>query len=335
MKKTLIIAEAGVNHNGSMAIAKKLIKAAKFAGADYVKFQSYVTDELCTQYAKKSTYQYKNTSNKETMYQMLKKYELKITDFKQLKEFAKKLNIKIISTAFDFSSAKELNSIGIPIFKTASSDITNLPLLKYISSFKKPMVVSTGRAYLKEVEEAVKIIKKYGNKDISILHCVSNYPTDFKDLNLNVIKKLKNKFKCKVGFSDHTDGIHGPIAAICCGATIIEKHITLSKKMKGPDHSSSIEPSEFKQMISNIRDVEKSFGVNIKKPAKSELKGRITSMKSLVARVNIPKGTKFSVENISIKRPGSGIRPSNYFKILGKKSKRNLKFDQLIKNEDF
>lgn len=335
MKKTIIIAEAGVNHNGSLHIAKNLIKAAKFAGADYVKFQSYLTEELCTQYAKKSSYQYKTTSSKETMFEMLKKYELKIDDFKKLKKFAKKTNIKIISTAFDFFSAKELNNIGIPIFKTASSDITNLPLLKYISSFKKPMIISTGRAYLKEVDEAINTVKKNGNKNISILHCVSNYPTNFKDLNLNVIKELKNRFKCSVGFSDHTDGIHAPLAAICCGATIIEKHLTLNKKMRGPDHSSSLEPDQFKQMILNIRDVEKSFGHSEKKPAQSEKKGRITSMKSLVARVNIPKGAKFNHENISIKRPGSGLKPYYYFKILGKKSKRDINSDELIKNEDF
>ena len=335
MRKTLIIAEAGINHNGSIEIAKKLIKAAKFAGADYVKFQSYVTDELCTQYAKKSSYQFKSTSNKETMYQMLKKYELKSNDFEKLKKFSKQVNIKIISTAFDFYSAKELNRIGIPVFKTASSDITNLPLLKYISSFRKPMIVSTGRAYLKEVEEAIKIIKKNGNKEVSILHCVSNYPTNFKDLNLKIIKKLKNKFNCRVGFSDHTDGIHAPIAAICCGATIIEKHLTLDRKMYGPDHSSSLEPNQFKQMIANIRDIEKSFGSKIKKPVFSELKGRITSMKSLVARIDISKGSKFNKNNISIKRPGSGLKPNFYFKILGKKSKRNIKFDEIIKKEDF
>lgn len=334
MKKITIIAEAGVNHNGSISIAKKLIKAAKFTGADYVKFQSFKPKELCTYYAKKTSYQFKTTNKNESMLKMLKKYELKAKDFIKLKKFANKTNIKIISTAFDFESAKELNKIGIPIFKTASSDVTNLPLLKLISSFKKPMIISTGRSYLSEVKEAINIIKKQ-NKRYSILHCVSNYPTDFNDLNLNVINQLKKKFKCEIGFSDHTDGIHASLAAICSGATIIEKHITLNRNMKGPDHSSSLEPNQFKEMVSCIRDIEKAFGNKIKKPAVSEMKGRNTSMKSLVANKNIYKGEIFDIDNISIKRPGTGLKPKFYFKILGKKSKRDIKFDQLIKMSDF
>ena len=330
--KVLIIAEAGINHNGSLTRAIKMIKVAKKIGADVIKFQTAVPELMITKNAKKANYQKTGKLDKETQVQMIKKFHLPLSAYKILKNACKKNDITFLSSPFDILSAKHLINLKINKIKIPSGEITNFPLIKFLAKQKVEVILSTGMSNIKEIKNAIRILKKFGckNKDISILHCNSSYPTPYKDVNLNTIQTLKKKFSLKVGYSDHTNGIEVAIAAVCKGAKIIEKHFTLNKNLKGPDHKVSLDPKEFELMVKSIRNVESSFGSKNKIVTKSEKPNIQIVRKSIVAKIFIKKGTKFNEENIATKRPGNGISPMNWGKILGKKAIKDFNVDDFI-----
>ena len=328
--KVIIIAEAGVNHNGNLKIAKKLVNVAKLAGADYVKFQSFSHDKQVTKTAPKANYQKFNLNNKETQRSMLKKLELSVSNHLKIIKYCKNKKIKFLSTAFDIDNLKFLLKNKIDFIKIPSGEITNLPLLTYIKNKKKKILLSTGASTFKEVDKALKVLCK-NKKDITILQCNSAYPTPINDLNLNILNTYKKHFNCSVGLSDHSLSIITPSAAVAMGATIIEKHFTLSRKMIGPDHKSSLEPKELAQMIKNIREIEIALGSSKKTITNSEAENRNIIRKSLVARKHIYKGQKFTIKNVVSKRPGSGISPMNIKQVMGKRAKKNLDPDEIIK----
>ena len=328
--RVVIIAEAGVNHNGNLKIAKKLVDVAKLARADYVKFQSFTHDKLVIKNAPKANYQKSNFNTGETQNSMLQKLQLSPLDHLKLINYCKNKKINFLSTAFDIDNLKFLLKNKINFIKIPSGEITNLLLLKYIKKQKKKILLSTGASTLKEVEKAIKVLNK-SKKDITILQCNSAYPTPINDLNLRTLNTFKKKFNCNIGLSDHSLSTIVPAAAVAMGATIIEKHFTLSRKMVGPDHKSSLEPKELKQMIKSIREIEISLGSSKKTITKSEAENRKIIRKSLVAQKYIPKGQKFTNKNIVSKRPAEGISPMNFKKILGKKAKKNFKPDEIIK----
>ncbi len=332
MNNTIIIAEAGVNHNGDILLAKKLIKSAAEAGADYVKFQSFRANTLVTKFASQASYQRINTGINQSQLNMLKKLELTDKDHYSLIDECTKQGISFLSSAFDISGINFLKKLNIDYLKIPSGEITNLPYLKTAASFGKPLILSTGMASLKEIEIALDILKKYGCKkdNITVLHCVTEYPAPKELINLNFINTIKNTFRVKVGYSDHTMGIEIPIAAVAIGASIIEKHFTLDRNMTGPDHKASLEPSELRMMVSSIRSVEKSMGSGIKEITKIEQDNAKVVRKSLVATEEINKGDLFTPENIGCKRPGTGISPMEIEKVLGMKSNKSYKIDQLI-----
>ena len=328
--RVVIIAEAGVNHNGNLKIAKKLVDVAKLARADYIKFQSFTHDKLVRKNAPKANYQKSNLNAEETQSSMLQKLQLSPLDHLKLINYCKNKKIKFLSTAFDEDNLKFLLKNKINFIKIPSGEITNLPFLKYIKKQKKKILLSTGASTLKEVENAMKILNKK-KKDITILQCNSAYPTPINDLNLRTLITFKKKFNCNIGLSDHSLSTIVPAAAVAMGATVIEKHFTLSRKMVGPDHKSSLEPKELEHMIKNIREIEISLGSSNKPITKSEAENRKTIRKSLVAQKYICKGQKFTNKNIISKRPAGGISPMNFEKILGKKAKKNFKRDEIIK----
>lgn len=330
--KTIIIAEAGVNHNGKLYLAKKLIIAASKAGADYVKFQTFEPNEMIKFKTKMAKYQKKNLNKNYTQYDILRKYQLRKSDYVELIKFSKKNNIKFISSPFDNNSIKFLSNLNLDYIKIPSGEIDNFPYLKEIGKLNKKIILSTGMANIDEVSNALKIITKFGTKrkNISILHCHSDYPSDFKDLNLKAIKTLKEKFNLRVGFSDHSLGIHASIVSVSLGAEIIEKHITLNNRMLGPDHKASIEPNKFKEMVLAIRKTEIMLGNGKKKPTKKELINKRLVRKSLVAKMKIKKGEKFSTLNLTTKRPANGKSPMQYNKILNTISQKNYEKDDFI-----
>lgn len=332
MKKTLIIAEAGVNHNGRLDLAKKMIEVAADCGADFVKFQSFVAQNCVSIKAKKAKYQLENTGNNESQLEMIKKLELDKKAHRELIAHARKCKIGFLSTPFDLDSIKLLDELKLELFKIPSGEITNLPYLKAIARLNKKIILSTGMANLGEIEAALNILCKYGSKrsNITLLHCNTEYPTPFEDVNLKAMQSLKEAFKLDVGYSDHTLGIHISLAAVALGAKVIEKHFTLDKTLQGPDHKASLEPNELKTLCKNIRELELAFGDGVKKPSKSEKKNIFVVRKSLVAKTEIKKGTKFSVENLTTKRPGKGISAMKYDEFLGKIAKKNYKSDDLI-----
>lgn len=323
--KVTIIAEAGVNHNGDLNIAKKLIDIAKFSKADYVKFQSFKTDELLLKNAKKAEYQIKNTKNKDNQYQMLKKLELSEIIQLKIKEYCLNQKIKFLSTAFDIKSLDFLKKIGLNTFKIPSGEITNTPYLRHVGSFKKNIILSTGMSDLKEIDFALNVITKAGTplNKITILHCTTDYPTKPKDVNLKAIKTLQDFFGTKVGYSDHTLGIEIAIAAVAMGATLIEKHFTISRNNEGPDHKASLEPDELVSLVENIRKIQISLGNGDKKVQKGELNNIKVARKSIVARTKIKKGDVFTEFNLTTKRPGTGISPQKWDKLIGRKSLKN------------
>ena len=330
MKKTLIIAEVGPNHNGRLDLAYKLIDTAVKIGADIVKFQTSIPRLGISKYAQKADYQ-KSDNKNESQLKMAEKISLKLEDFYKLKKYCIKKKIEFLSTPFDFESIELLKKLKVKRIKIPSGEINNLPYLIEVAKLKKEIILSTGMSSLKEVKSALKIIKKYSKKNkITVLHCTTQYPAPFKDLNLNVIKTLRKELKCDIGYSDHSPGIEASLAAVCLGAKIIEKHITLDKKMKGPDHKASLEPEEFKLMIDSIRNIEDSFGNYEKKITKSEKKIILIARKSIVASKPIKKGEKFSDNNITVKRPALGLSPMNWFDVIGKRSKKNYSEDQFI-----
>ena len=326
--KTIIIAEAGVNHNGNINLAKKLIDIASKAGADYVKFQTFDVDHLILKNTKTAVYQKRNLKNDISQYSMLKKYQLAESSYNELANHSKKMGIKFLSTAFEEKSLRLLRKYKLDYFKIPSGEITNYPFLKKISKLKQKVLLSTGMATVEEIKQALKVLRK--KKDITILHCTSDYPANLKDLNLNFIKKLKN-FGYDVGYSDHSLSLITPSIAVALGCKVIEKHFTLSKNLKGPDHKASLEPKELTKMVNFVRDTEKILGLKDKIITKSEQKTKFLVRKSLVASNDIKKGEIFSEKNITTKRPGRGISPFKIKKFLGKKSSKNFRKDQLIK----
>ncbi|EOX9826025.1 N-acetylneuraminate synthase [Campylobacter jejuni] len=332
MKKILVIAEAGVNHNGDIDIAKRLIEVASEAGADYIKFQTFKTELCISKNAKKAAYQLKTTDENESQFDMIKKLELDIEKHKILLEYCKKNHIQFLSTAFDLDSIDLLVELGIDVFKIPSGEITNLPYLKKIASLNKNIILSTGMATLGEIEKTLNILMENGTQreKIVLLHCNTEYPTPVEDVNLKAMQTLKEAFKLPVGYSDHTLGITIPIAAVAMGASIIEKHFTLDKSMQGPDHLVSLEPNELKSMINSIRELEQAFGDGIKKPSKSESKNINIGRKSIVAIRSIKKGEIFTEKNLGVKRPGIGISPMLWDEVIGKVAKKDFGIDELI-----
>lgn len=329
--KTIVIAEAGVNHNGKFSTAKKLIDIAKYSGVDIVKFQTYKSENIVTKSAKKANYQNKFFPN-ESQYKMLKKLELSFSEFKKLKKYCSIKKIEFLSTSFDIESAKFLKKLGLQIYKIPSGEITNYPLLKLIGSFKKKIILSTGMSTLKDIEAALYVITRAGTskKNITVLHCNSAYPTYAKDVNLNAMLTIKNKFNVNVGYSDHTLGFEIPLAAVSLGAKIVEKHFTIKRNSVGPDHSTSLEPNELKEMVLSIRKIEQSFGSKMKFVSPSEKINKNLIRKSIFALKKINKDETFSNKNLTTKRPGNGISPMLITKLIGKKSKKNYKIDERI-----
>ena len=331
-KKTLIIAEAGVNHNGNIEMAKKLVDVAVKSRADIIKFQTFTAEHLVISSAKKADYQKDLDNLNETQYQMIKKLELEDNDFIELKNYCDKSYIEFLSTAYDFESLKLLNKLGLNRFKIPSGEINNLPYLRQIGKYGKPIILSTGMSNLLEIERALDIIKKAGTKikDITVLHCNSEYPTPMENVNLKAMLTIRDKFNVQVGYSDHTLGIEVPIAAVALGASIIEKHFTLDRSLTGPDHSASLEPSELASMVKAIRNMEKAIGSGIKKPSAGEIKNKAIVRKSIVAAKEIKKGEIFTKDNLTVKRPGNGISPLKWDDLIGKHSNKNYKPEDLI-----
>jgi N-acetylneuraminate synthase/N,N'-diacetyllegionaminate synthase len=325
-----IIAEAGVNHNSSVELAKKLITAAKDARADAVKFQTFKAENIVIKNAEKAEYQKETTGIGESQYEMIKNLELSEDDFKKLADYANKKDILFLSSPFDKESVDLLDEMNVPAFKIASGEITNFPLLKHIAKKEKPIILSTGMSTLGEVEEALNVIRSEGDKDVILLHCVSNYPARREDVNLRAMKTLKQAFKLPVGFSDHTLGITASIVAVALGACIIEKHFTLDKNLPGPDHKASLEPDELKEMVNAIRDVEKALGDGIKRPTKEEEEIKKVARRSIVAKEDISKGTIITEDMLDVKRPGTGIEPKHLNLVIGRRTKGSIKKDELI-----
>lgn len=335
MKKVIIIAEAGVNHNGSIDIAKRLIDVASVAGADYVKFQSFKTDNLVSKEAKKAEYQKRNTKDVDDFqYSMLKKLELSPEQHYDLVSHSKKSGIKFLSTAFDLESIDFLSSLNLGIWKIPSGEITNFPYLRKIALLKEPIILSTGMCNLDDISNALSILAKFGvsKNQITILHCNTEYPTPFEDVNLNAMKTIAETFGVKIGYSDHTKGIEVPIAAVALGATVIEKHFTLDRNMDGPDHKASIEPEELIMMVKAIRNIESALGSEKKQITQSEQKNITIARKSIVAATHISEGDFFSENNLTVKRPGTGISPIFWEKIIGNKARKSYNPDDLIDN---
>jgi len=330
-----IIAEAGVNHNGDIRLAHKLVDAAKEAGADAVKFQTFKAENVVSKLADKAEYQKETTNSKESQYEMIKKLELSFEDFVKIKDYCDKKDIIFLSTPFDYESVGFLESL-VPLYKIGSGEITNLPFLEYVAKKGKPMILSTGMSTLGEVEEAVKtIINVTSSLPLTLLHCVSNYPAKYEDVNLKAMLTLKEVFELPVGYSDHTLGIEIAIAAVALGAKVIEKHFTLDRGLPGPDHKASLEPDELKKMVKAIRNVEKALGSGIKKPAQSELKVMKVARRSLVAARDIRAGEVIKESDILIKRPGTGILPKFKEIIIGMRLTRDVKKDNPFDWEDF
>jgi len=332
-KRVFIIAEAGVNHNGDMNVAKRLVDAASQSGADAVKFQTFKAKNIANVDAPKANYQKKTTSSNENQYEMLKKLELSEDNHKELIECCKTQKIMFLSSPFDLESIDSLKSLGVNIWKIPSGEITNLPYLRKIGSFDEKVILSTGMSNLGEIESALNILITAGSKkeNISLLHCNTEYPTPMKDVNLNAMITMKNAFKVNVGYSDHTLGIEISIAAAALGATIIEKHFTLDKTFEGPDHRASLEPEELKQMVKSIRNIESALGNGIKKPSPSEEKNIDIARKSIVAKKDINVGELFSKDNLTVKRPGNGLSPMTWDEIIGSTSKKCFFKNELIK----
>ena len=331
MDKTLIIAEAGVNHNGNIDLAKKLVDVAAEAGVDYVKFQTFKAEKLVNKSAKKASYQKENTGNNDSQYSMLKKLELSEKDHFTLIEYCKIKNIKFLSTAFDFESIEFLKD-KIDFYKIPSGEITNLPYLEKVANLNLDIVMSTGMANLNEVKAAFLVLVNNGiNKNrITILHCNTEYPTPMKDVNLKAMLTIQDELGVEIGYSDHTLGIEVPIAAVALGAKVIEKHFTLDRNMQGPDHKASLEPDELKAMVTGIRNIEDALGSSIKKPSESEQKNISIARKSIVSITHIKKGDILNEANISVKRPGNGISPMNWHQVIGSKAVKDFESDELI-----
>ncbi len=332
MSKVFIIAEAGVNHNGSLAAAKKMVDAAAQAGADAVKFQTFRAGSLVSKGAPKALYQKKTTDRDESQLEMLKKLEMGLPAHKELIRYCRTKKIMFLSSPFDLESIDRLARLGLRIFKIPSGEITNLPYLRKIGSLRSKIIMSTGMATLAEVQEALVVLVKSGTpkKDIVVLHCNTGYPTPFKDVNLSAMPAMKDALGVRVGYSDHTLGIEAAIAAAALGASVIEKHFTLDKNTRGPDQQASLEPDELQDMVNAVRHVEAAMGCGVKKVSPSEKPNIGAARKSIVARIPIKKGERFDEKNLTVKRPGTGISPMRWDDVLGKAARRNFYQDELI-----
>ena len=328
-----IIAEAGVNHNGSISRAKQLIDAAHIAGADAVKFQLFKAENLVIPTAEKADYQKRNDPTSPTQYQMLKNLELSDDDCKKLAGYAKKKGIIFLSTAFDEDSLELLIQLDVPAFKIPSGEITNIPALKKIAQQKKPVILSTGMSTLDEVRDSVVCLREHGCTDIILLHCTTSYPAPLESVHLRAMDTLRNVFRCPVGYSDHTEGILVPAAAVARGSCIVEKHLTLDRTLPGPDHAASLEPDELREMVTAIRNIERALGKAGKRPEPCEIKNRDIVRKSVVIADDIPKGSVIKKTMLTLKRPGTGIPPRDLPNIIGKKAKTNLKKNTLLTQE--
>ena len=330
MKHVTIIAEAGVNHNGDINIAKKMVDAAKLAGVDYVKFQTFTPEKLVSRYAEKAEYQKETTGNSETQLEMLEKLSLTNDNFKQLKEYCDNIEIGFISTPFDLDSIDFLEQLNMDFWKVPSGEVTNLPYLEKIAKTGRKVIMSTGMCNMNEIVTAIDILEKNGTSDIELLHCNTQYPTPFKDVNLNAMLEIKNVTGKIVGYSDHTVGIEVPIAAVGLGAEIIEKHFTLDKEMQGPDHKASVNPDELCTMVSCIRNIEDALGDKHKCITDSETENKYVARKSIVALRNIKKGELLTEDNLTTKRPGTGISPMKWHDIIGTIAVKDFNEDELI-----
>lgn len=333
MKKTLIIAEAGVNHNGDIAKAKALIDKGAEAGVDYVKFQTFKAANLVTKQAKRATYQDKNTQNNDSQYEMLKKLELSQAVHQELIDYCAQKGVQFLSTGFDVESLEFLARLGITVAKVPSGEITNLPYLRKVAVLFPEVILSTGMATIDEIKDAVKVLTDNGvSKDkITVLHCNTEYPTPMEDVDLKAMLHIQQEVGVAIGYSDHTLGIEVPIAAVALGATVIEKHFTLDKTLPGPDHKASLEPNELKAMVTAICNIEKAVGGSgLKEVSASEVKNKPIVRKSIVAAKRIVKGEFFTVENLTVKRPGTGISPMQWDEVIGKTAKKDFEEDDLI-----
>lgn len=325
-----IIAEAGINHNGDMNLAKQLIDAAVEAGADAVKFQTFHADDFITQNAEKAEYQKRTTSTGESQYEMIKRLEFSKDEFRELFEYAQRKDIIFLSTPFDEESVDFLDSIGVQAFKISSGELNNIVLLKKIAEKQKPIILSTGMANLGEVEDAVQFLQKNGSQDIILLHCTTSYPAPIHSVNLRAIETIRCAFKLPVGYSDHTEGIIIPIAAVAMGARVIEKHFTLNRSLPGPDHKASLEPCELKAMVRAIRDVESALGDGLKRPVPEESAIKRIARRSIVAKVDIQEGKRLTASDLTVKRPGTGIEPGYLNQLIHRKTKKPIARDQVI-----
>lgn len=324
-----IIAEAGVNHNGDFDTACRLVDAAKEAGVDCIKFQTFKAKNLVSNNAQKAEYQKKNTDDG-SQKDMLKKLELSFEQFLELKQYCDEVGICFLSTPFDFESIDFLDSIDMPFWKIPSGEVTNLPYLIALAKTGKPVIMSTGMCDMSEIKAAIDVLSDNGTKEIKLLHCNTEYPTPFEDVNLLAMQTMRDKFGLEVGYSDHTKGIEVPVAAVALGATVIEKHFTLDRNMEGPDHKASLEPDELKEMVSNIRHIEQALGTGDKTPSPSEIKNKAVARKSIVAKQKIRKGDILTEANITVKRPGTGISPMSWFDVLGTKAVKDFEEDEMI-----
>ena len=324
-----IIAEAGVNHNGDINLAYQLVDAAKAAGVDCIKFQTFKSENLVSHTAQKAEYQ-KAATGDSSQQDMLKQLELSFGEFVSLKEYCDRKGIFFLSTPFDFESIEFLNSIEMPFWKIPSGEVTNYPYLVALAKTGKPVVMSTGMCEMQEIEDAIAVLRENGASDIKLLHCNTEYPTPYEDVNLRAMKTLRDAFGVEVGYSDHTKGIEVPIAAVAMGAAVIEKHFTLDRNMEGPDHKASLEPQELKQMVDSIRHIEAALGSGDKRPSPSEKKNMAVARKSIVAAKRIKAGDILTEENITVKRPGNGICPMRWKEVLGTRAVRDFEEDELI-----
>lgn len=330
MKHVIIIAEAGVNHNGSFELAKKMVDAAKEAGVDYVKFQTFNPQKLVSKYAEKAEYQKKTTGSDETQLQMLQKLTLAEGNFLSLRDYCREVGVGFISTPFDLDSIAFLETFDMDFWKVPSGEITNLPYLEAIARTKRKVVMSTGMCDMNEIQDAMEALETNGTSEITLLHCNTQYPTPYEHVNLSAMNTIRDTLHKEVGYSDHTQGIEVPIAAVAMGATVIEKHFTLDKNMDGPDHKASLNPIELKQMVMAIRNIEQAIGNGLKEPSSSEMANKAVARKSIVASRDIKQGEVFSEENLTTKRPGTGISPMKWYEVIGKVATRDFSEDEII-----
>lgn len=332
MSKITVIAEAGVNHNGDLDLAKSLIEVAAKAGADFVKFQIFIPNELATENASLAEYQRDDLPFSKTQRALLNRLQLEFHQYEELREFSKRAGIGIFATAFDLPSLKFLSDLNEPFIKVASGEITNRPFLEFVGNQGVRILLSTGMSTLEEIAQGIAVLRSAGaiESNITLMQCTSSYPTKMSEANIKAMVSLREKFQLSVGFSDHTEGIEATIAAVALGATVIEKHFTLDKSMSGPDHGASLDPSQLKSMIRAIRNIELALGDGVKKVMPGELENRILARKSIVAIKNIREGDIFTEHNIATKRPGNGISAMAWDQLIGTKSMRNYEVDDFI-----